>query len=74
MTGGIVERKIHLVTTCRDLDAERDTCHISCTDLDQGGGDVGVGDPAGDDQRLLLLHVQHIWAHTRMFHKWLLAV
>ncbi len=48
--------------------------HISCTDLDQCGGDIRVRDPAGDDQRLLLLHVQHIWAQTRMVHKWLLAV
>lgn len=48
--------------------------YTSFTDLDQRGGDVRVGDPAGDDQRLLLLQVQHIGALTRMVHKWLLAV
>lgn len=43
-------------------------------ELNQRGGDVRVGDPAGDDERLLLLHVQHIWAHLLRFQKWLLAV
>lgn len=47
---------------------------VSSAHLDQGGGDIGVGDPAGEDQRLLLLHVQHIWVHSSLLHKRLLAV
>lgn len=73
----------HTLASGRDHDAEQISAPnheiikqtaFSCTDLDECGCDVWVGDPAGDDQRLLLLHVQHIWAHTRMLHKWLLAV
>lgn len=47
---------------------------VSCAHLDQGGGDIWVGDPAGEDQRLLLLHVQHVCVHSFLLHKRLLAV
>lgn len=44
------------------------------TYFDQGAGDIWVSDPAGDDQRLLLLHVQNIGPHLWIVHKWLLTV
>lgn len=47
---------------------------VSRAHPDQGGGDIGVGDPAGEDQRLLLHQVEHIWDGAFLLHKRLLAV
>lgn len=44
------------------------------TDLNQSGGDVGVGDPAGDDKGLPHLHEQHGWTHVGAFNEWPPAV
>lgn len=47
---------------------------VVCAHLDQGGGEAGVGDPAGEEQRLPLLHVEHVQAQAFLLHERLLHV
>lgn len=63
---------------CREVEPTEKT-HLPsgvvvCAHLDQGGGEAGVGDPAGEEQRLPLLHVEHVQVQAFLLHERLLHV
>lgn len=59
---------------CARTDLASGVLRVFSSVFDQGGGQIWVGDPAGEDQRLLLLHEQHVCAQAFLLHKRLLAV